>query len=77
MLKYEWNSRLFYKSYYHLTEGMSFTFKQAQTKHKLLDLRAAPHSMTYLKLNIHNFCIMEAISFKLWQLICEIYMKRP
>ena len=29
---------------------------------------------TYLQLKVHNFCITNAILFKLLQLICEMYM---
>ena len=38
------------------------------------DVRAVPHMLTYLQFKVNNFCILNAILFKLWQLICEMYM---
>ena len=40
-----------------------------------MTLRAAPYTLTYLQLNVNNVFSMNAISFKLWQLICEMYME--
>ena len=42
---------------------------------KIIKLRAVLYTLTYVKLNALNFCIMKAIQSKLWQLICEMYME--
>ena len=39
-----------------------------------MTLRVAPHTLTYLQLIIHKFCIINAISVKLQELFCEIYI---
>ena len=37
---------------------------------KTVTLRSAPYTLRYLKLNVYNFYIINAKSFKLQQMIC-------
>ena len=49
-------------------------FNKNKVNTKIVTLRPAPYTLMYLKLNVYNFYIINAKSFKLWQLICETNM---
>ena len=42
-----------------------FTFKEEQSQYKNCNLRPAPYTLRNLMLNVYNFCIINAKSFKL------------